>query len=82
MLEEKDVTIVRDEILFLNSKGKRVKKKPRKCLGAFYFIEAIYNKDVYSTFAFIPPEYSDNKDCHTEVRKNVLTMVLKKLSGE
>jgi hypothetical protein len=54
MLKEKDLNILQDEVLYINSKGKRVKRKPRTCLGALRFFEAAYRDFTFAFFVSIP----------------------------
>lgn len=53
MIVEKDLNILRDELLYLNSKGKRVKRAPRIIFGAFYFLEVIHEEIMYGETQFI-----------------------------
>lgn len=55
MIEEKNLHILRDELLYLNSKGKRVKRPPRVIFGGFYFLEVIHEEIVYGETIFIDP---------------------------
>jgi hypothetical protein len=76
------VNILRDEILYINSKGKRVKKIPRTCLGAFYYIDAVYRNFSYSSFLYIAPQNIRDEETIKKTRQTLLDKVLKELGAE
>jgi hypothetical protein len=78
MIEEKDLHILRDELLYLNSKGKRVKRVPKIIFGGFYFLEVIHEEIVYGETQFINPramqQFGD--EIVSAARKKLLNKIL------
>ena len=80
MLLEKDINILEDGLIYLNSKGRRVKKFPRTCLGGFYILEVAYQEFSYGTFQYITPENIRNEVKIKEARQILLAKVIKELT--
>ena len=78
MIKEKDLHILRDELLYLNSKGKRVKRLPKIIFGVFYFLEVIHEEIVYGETQFIDiraiKQFGDK--IVSAARKKLLTRIL------
>lgn len=81
MLVEKDINILEEGLIYINSKGRRVKKFPRTCLGGFYTLDAAYKETTYATFQYIAPENIRDKLKIKEARQILLVKVLKELTA-
>lgn len=80
MVLERDINILRDELLYVNSRGKKVKKLPRECLGAFYYFEAAYKDFLYGTFRYIPPQRINDSAFIKITRQVLLDKVIAELT--
>lgn len=80
MLKESDINILEEHLRYINSKGKRVKRKPDNCLGAFYVMEAGYKDFIYGSFQYIPGHKVTDKKYLDEVRFILLNKILKELT--
>lgn len=80
MIKEKDINILKEQIRYINSKGKRVKRKPQSCLGAFYIIEAAYKDFIYGSFQYIPGDKIVDKKYLSEARQTLMNKILIELT--
>lgn len=78
MIKEKDLNILRDEILYLNSKGKRVKRAPKVIFGAFYYLEAVYGGIAYGETTLISSKalQADTEGSIKTAREKLLQKIL------
>jgi len=56
-INKKNISIIRDEFYYLNSKGKQDKVKPKTVLGGFYYLWVVYEQITYRQSTFVKPEY-------------------------
>jgi len=82
MLLKKDINILEEGLLYINSKGKRVKKFPQTCLGGFYILEAAYQGLFYGTLQYIAPENIRDTVKIKEAREILLAKVIKELTTQ
>jgi len=82
MLKISDINILKEYKIYLNSKGKRVKREPKTCIGAFYHISAGYRNLVYESMFYIPTLDVKNENFIKENREKLMDKILKELSSE
>lgn len=80
MVLERDINILRDQLIYINSRGKRVKRKPRTCLGGFYYLEAAYKHLSYGSFRYVPPQQINDEKIIGQTRQVLMDKVLAELS--
>jgi len=81
MVKEKDLNFIQDHLLYINSKGKKVRRLPKKCLGGFYFLEAAYKNLLQGYFGYVPPTLIKDKKAIQACRQGLLNKILKELNG-
>lgn len=81
MVKESDLTIIQDEVKYINSLGKKVKRKPKKYYGAWYFLQAMYEDILYSEAYYMRPHvYDNNNSVIEDTRDFLINKILKKAS--
>lgn len=81
---EKDLLILKQSFLYLNSKGKATKRKPKIIKGAFYIFEVEYAQAIYNEKYFVSSEklknIKDFKSFKNDIHKIVLIKILKDIN--
>jgi len=80
MLTEKNLNILKEEIVYLNSKGNRVPRKPFKCIGAFISIEAAFDNLIIAKCQYIHANNIKNKQCLSDARIKIIDSLLKEFN--
>lgn len=81
MINEKDVNVITDQLLYVNSKGKRVKRKPRICVGAFYILELGYENQIVEECFFIGPDQLGDEQRIQSARQVLFDKLVKQLGN-
>lgn len=81
-VKEKDLLIIRQHFLYRNSKGKVIKREPKKILEAFYILEVEYNQALYQRQVFIKPSECNESKKLMKAKYNKLMMddILKEIN--
>ena len=81
-ITEKQLAFLHEKVLWLNSKGHRVIKRPRCICGAFYWVTTVYEDIMYEEGAFIgAAQLAQNETQILEkTRDNLITKILRKIN--